>query len=214
MNGKAYPTILMTATLLLAGAVSTRAQHENHGQQKPPAQAGNQGNKRMDMQHGSMSMSKMFDDGHDVLAMAYMQNVAAFARTLRDRVDSTKPVDPDFARVAVAEMRRSFDTMQQHMTEHKRSMPAEMQSHAAMQSPAGTQSPSSTQSGAGMQSHGAMMQGEDQHLLELRQTLEHLEREVDSDSPRANKISERTAAIIKHIEMMAMSSGGHKDHKM
>lgn len=83
-----------------------------------------------------------------------------------------------------------------------------------MQSPAGMQSPSRAQPGAGMQSHGAMMQGEDQHLLELRQTLELLEREVDSNSPRANKISERAAAIIKHIEMMDMSSGGHKDHKM
>lgn len=211
MTGKAYQTILMTAALLLAGAVSTVAQHENHGQQKPPAQAGEESSKQMD---GSMNISKMMDDGHDVLAMAYMQNVAAFARTLKDRVDSAKSVDADFARAAVAEMRRSFDTMQQHMTEHKKTMPAEMQSQAGMQSHAGMQSPSGTQSGAGMQSHGAMMQGEDQHLLEIRQTLELLERQVDSNSPRANKISERAAVIIKHIEMMAMSSGGHKDHKM
>lgn len=214
MNRKAYPTILMTAALLIANAVSTTAQHENHGQQKPPAQAGQQGNKQIDMQHSSMNMSKMMEDGHDVLAMAYMQNVAAFARTLRDRVDSAKSVDADFARAAVAEMRRSFDTMQQHMTEHQRSMPAEMQSQAGMESHAAMKSPTGTQSGAGTQSHGAIMQGEDQHLLELRQTLELLEREVDSNSPRANKISERAAAIIKHIEMMAMSSGGHKDHKM
>lgn len=213
MNGKTCPTILMTGALLLAGAVSTRAQHE-HGQPKPSPPSGQQGNKQMDMQHASMNMSKMIDDGHDVLAMAYMQNVAAFARTLKDRVDSAKSVDGDFARAAVAEMRRSFDTMQQHMTEHKKTMPAEMQSQGGMQSHAGMQPPSGTQSGAGTQSQGAMMQGEDQHLLELRQTLELLEREVDSDAPRANKISERAAAIIKHIEMMAMSSGGHKDHKM
>lgn len=214
MNGKAYQAILMTAALLLAEAVSIRAQHENHGQQKPPAQANNQGNKQMDMQHGSMSMSKTIDGGHDVLAMAYMQNVRAFARALKDRVDSAKSVDADFARTAVAEMRRSFDAMQQHMTEQQRSMPAEMQSQAGMESHAAMQEPSGTQSGTGMQSHGAMMQGEDQHLLELRQTLELLEREVDSNSPRANKISERAAAIIKHIEVMAMSSGGHKDHQM
>lgn len=213
MNGKAYPTILMTATLLLAGAVSTKAQHE-HGQQKPSAPSGQQANKQMDMQHGSMNMSKMIDDGHDVLAMAYMQNVAAFAQTLKDSVDSAKSVDADFVRAAVAEMRRSFDAMQQHMTDHKRSKPVEMQSQAGMQSHAGMQPPSGTQPGAGMQSQGAMMQGEDQHLLELRQTLELLEREVDSTSPRANRIAERAAAIIKHIEMMDMSSAGHKDHKM
>lgn len=207
MNGKAYPTILMTAALLLGGAASIRAQHEQHGQQKPPAQAGQQANKQMDMKHGSMNTSKMIDDWHDVLAMAYLQRVAAFARTLKDRVDSAKSVDAEFAREAVAEMRRSFDTMQQHMTEHKRSMPAEMQSQAGMQSHAGLQSPSGTQS------YAAMMQGEDQHILELRQTLELLEREVDSSSPRGNKISERAAAIIKHIEMMDRSSGGHKDHK-
>lgn len=74
MNGKAYPTILMTVALLLGGAVSTRAQHE-HGQQKPSAPSGQQGNKQMDMQHGSMYMSRMIDDGHDVLAMAYMQTL-------------------------------------------------------------------------------------------------------------------------------------------
>lgn len=214
MNEKAYPKILMIAALLLGGAVSIRAQHEQHGQQKPPAQAGQQANKQMDMQHGSMNTSTIIDDGHDVLAMAYMQNVAAFARTLKDRVDSTKSVDVDFARVAVVEMRRSFDTMQQHMTEHKRSMPAETQSQAGMQAHAGMQTPAGTQPATGTQSHAAMMQGEDQHLLELRQTLELLEREVGSNSPRADKISERAAAIIKHIEMMAMSSGGHKDHKM
>lgn len=212
MNGKTFPPILMTVALLLGGALSTKAQHE-HGQQKPAVPSGQQGNKQqMDMQHGSMNMSKTIDDAHDVLAMAYMQNVAAFARTLTDRVDPAKSVDADFARAAVAEMRRSFDAMQQHMTEHKKTLPAEMQPEAGMQSHAGMQSPSGT--GAGMQSHGAMMQGEDQHLIELRQTLALLEREVDSNSPRANIISERAAAIINHIEMMDMSSGGHKDHKM
>lgn len=213
MYEKTFPPILMTATLLLGGAVSTRAQHE-HGLHKPSITSGQQGNRQIDVQHGSMNMSKMIDGGHDVLAMAYMQNVAAFARTLKDRVDSARSVEPDFARAVVAEMRRSFDAMQQHMTEHKRSMPVEMQSQAGMQSHAGIQSPSGTQPAAGTQSHGAMMQGEDQHLLELRQTLELLERDLDSNSPRANKISERAAAIIKHIEMMDMSSGGHKDHKM
>lgn len=214
MNEKAYPTILMTAALLLSGAVSTRAQHENHGQQKPPAQAVQQGNKKMDMQHGSMNMGTMIDDGSDVLAMAYLQSVAAFARSLKDRVDPAKSVDADFVRAVVAEMRRSFDTMQQHLTIYQRSMPADVQSQAGMQSHDDMQSPSGTQSSAAMQSHAAMMQGADQHLLELRQALELLEREVESNSPRANRISERAAEIIKHIEMMDMSSAGHKDHKI
>ena len=214
MNEKAFPQILMTVALLLAGAVSTRAQHENHGQQKPTAQAVQQGNKKMDMHHGSMNMSTMIDDGSDVLAMAYLQSVAAFARSLKDRVDPAKSVDVDFVRAVVAEMRRSFDTMQQHLTIYQRSMPADMQSQAGMQSHADMQSPSGTQSGAAMQSHGAMMQGADQHLLELRKALEFLEREVESNSPRANRISERAAEIIKHVEMMDMSSAGHKDHKI
>lgn len=213
MNEKTFPPILMTVALLLAGAVSTRAQHEN-GQQKPTAQAVQQGNKKMDMHHGLMNMSTMIDDGSDVLAMAYLQRLTAFARSLKDRVDPSKSVDADFARAVVAEMRRSFDTMQQHLTIYQRSMPAEMQSHVGMQSNSDMQSASGTQPGAAMQSHGAMMQGADQHLLELRQALELLEREVDSNSPRANRISERAAEIIKHIEMMDMSSAGHKDHKM
>lgn len=203
MNKKAFPTILMTAALLLVSAISTKAQHENHGQQKPPAQ----GNKQMDMQHGSMDMSKMVGGGHDALAKAYMQNLAAFARTLMDRVESSKSVDADFARTAVAEMRRSFDVMQQHLAEYKKTMPAETQPMASTQSSAETQSHEAM-------GHGAMTQGADQHILEIRQPLEFLEREVHSPSPRADKVSERTAAIIKHIEMMNTSSGAHKGHQM
>jgi hypothetical protein len=189
MNGKAYPMILTAAALLLASAVG-RAQHENHGQQQPPAQAGQQGNKQMDMQHASMNMSKMIDDGHDVLAMAYMQNVAAFAGTLKDRVDSTKSVDADFARSAVAEMRRSFDSIQQHHQAHMATM------------------------GSADSTMLRMMHHMDSTMAVVGEHLTALEAEVNGSAPDPGKVTEHVTAILKHHDGMSAMHGKAKPHQM
>jgi hypothetical protein len=105
--------------LVLSTAIGAAAQYEHHAQ---PAQ----------QTPGSMDVSKMMQDPHHVLAMSYMQNLTTFAKALRDQVDSTKTVDTEFARAAVSEMRRSFDAMQQHIADHMKSMPADMQSHMGM----------------------------------------------------------------------------------
>jgi hypothetical protein len=71
--------------LVLSNAIGAAAQHEHHPQTNP-------------QKPGSMDMSKMMQDPHHVLAMAYMQNLAIFAKALRDQVDSTKALDDEFAR--------------------------------------------------------------------------------------------------------------------
>ena len=167
-----FAAILM---IVLASAIGGAAQHEHHAepaQQKP----------------GSMDMSKMMQEPHHVLAMAYMQNLAAFAKALRDQTDSAKTVDGEFARAAVSEMRRSFDATQQHMADNMKSMPADMQPHMSM-----------------------MMQGMDTHLSAIKQSLTALEREILADTPSATKISASAGEIVKHIDEMGQS---HADHKM
>ena len=210
MRREVYSMALSCLVFIFASAA--RAQHEQHGQQKPPAQTGGQGN----MQHGSTGPSSLFDEPHEALMMAHLQNVATFARALSAQVEAKKAVDAAFAQAAVAEIRRNFDTMQQHLTFYRRTMPADTASHAGMQSQAGTQSHAGmqpntqTQSHSGMHSSTAMAQVSDDHLTEIRQALELLEREVYSDAPRVGKVSERAAAIVKHIVMITNSHGGHK----
>ena len=212
MRREVYSMALSCLVFIFASATAAHAQHEQHGQQKPPAQTGGQVN----MQHGSTGMSSLFDEPHEALMMAHLQSVATFAKALSGQVEARKAVDAAFAQAAVAEIRRNFDTMQQHLTFYRRIMPADTASHAGMQSQAATQSHAGmqtntqTQSHSGMHSSTGMAQVSDEHLTEVRQALEFLEREVYSDAPRAGKVSERAAAIVKHIEMMTNSHGGHK----
>jgi len=190
MKTRVYSIALMIIALAFMSAAGMAAQHEGHGAKKPPPESTKPTGKQGDTQHGSMDMSKMMQEPHHVLAMAYLQNVAGFAKALHHQVQATKTVDADFARAAVAEMRRSFDTMQQHMAEHMKAMPADMQSHTGM------------------------MQGMEAHISAIRQSLTALERDIQADAPAASKVSERAAEIIKHIDEMAHPHGGHKGHNL
>jgi hypothetical protein len=158
--------IVAIFALVFTSAIGAGAQHELQGQMKQP-------------QSGSMDMSKMMQDPHRVLATAYVQNLATFAKALRDQVDSTRSVDGEFARAAVAEMRRSFDSMQQHMADHMKAMPADMSSHMGM-----------------------MMPGMDAHVSAIKQSLTALERELQADTPSASKVSASAAEIVKHTGEM------------
>jgi hypothetical protein len=171
---KRVSLIVPILTLLLTSSAGVAAQHEHHEQMN---------------QHpsGSMDMSKMIQEPHHVLTMAYIQNLATFAKALHDQVDSTKTVDTEFARAAAAEMRRSFDAMQQQMADHMKSVPADMQSHTGM-----------------------MMQGMDSHLFAIKQSLTALEREVQADTPSTGKVSASAGEIVKHIDEMGHSHGEHK----
>lgn len=211
MKRRIYVLTLPCIALVLMSTTVARAQHEHHNQQRPPAQTAGQGN----MQHESTDVSSLFDEPHEALMMAHLQNVATFAKALSTQVEARKAVDAAFAQAAVAEIRRNFDTMQQHLAFYRRTMPADTASHAGMGAQAGPQSHAGMQpntpahSHSGMQSRLGMAQVSDDHITEIRRALELLEREVYSDAPRADKVSERAAAIVKHIEMMT-SHGGHK----
>lgn len=184
MKAKFLSVILFTIVVALISAVEVNAQHEHHGQPKPPAQ----GDKQTGMQHSSMDMTKVMREPHRVLAMTYLQNVATFTRALRDQIKSANAVNEEFARSAVAEIRRSFDAMQQHLADHKKAVPADMGAHT--------------------ETMGEM----DKHVMEIRMALELLEKDVQSGAPVANKVASRADEVIKHIEMMTGAPGEHKGH--
>jgi hypothetical protein len=176
----------MVLALLILAAISARAQEHQHqhGEKKAPAQAAGSNAH----QHSSIVTARMTEEPHHLLAMAYVENMARFAKTLRNQVDTSKSVDGDFARAAVNEIRRSFDTMQQHLGEHTRSMPA---------------------SNGGL---AGMMQAMNAHVSAIRLSITALEREIEAAAPQASKVSERAAEIIKHIDEMAHAHGEHKGH--
>ena len=90
-----------------------------------------------------------------MLAMAYHQNLATFAKSLHQQTMQASSVNVEFARAAVTEMRRSFDQMKQHHQEHMQAMNADMQTKMS-----------------------AMMQQMETHHIELNTQLTALEQEV------------------------------------
>ena len=176
--------------LVLGGATATVA-----AQGKPPAdkkvQHPPQSKDSMKMQHpdqakGMSGMSQMMNDPHHVLAMAYRDNLATFARALRAQVNQGKSVNLDLARPAVAEMRRSLDQIRQHH-----------QAHAGMM---GTQPTGAT---------STAMQHMDTHLTALNEHLDALEAEVNGATPDPKKVTDHLNGIVKECAgMSAMPAKG------
>lgn len=179
MKTRMCAIILAIITFAFVSVAGAAAQHEHqHGGQNPPAQGGK-----------PMDMSAMMNDPHHQLAMAYARNISTFAAVLHEQAGKSNSVDADLARAATAEMRRSFDAMQQHMQEHMNGMSGDMQSHMSM------------------------MQGADAHVSAIKQHLTALEREVQADTLNAKSIADHAAEIHKHADGMSGMQGGH-EHKM
>ncbi|MEO8451607.1 MAG: hypothetical protein ABI647_17570, partial [Gemmatimonadota bacterium] len=134
-------------------------------------------------------MAGMMGGPHQVLAMAYRDNLATFARAVHADVARSKMVNVDIATPAVAEMRRSFEQMQQH--------------HQAHMSAAGD----------GMKSSMAgMMPDMEKHLTALAEHLTALETELHASAPSPAKVSEHTAEILKQCSGMSTMHGNAKTH--
>jgi len=141
--------------------------------------------------NGMQGMSGMMEGPHHVLAMAYRDNLATFARALRAQVTQSKTVNLDLARPAVAEMRRSFDQMKQH--------------HLAQMTMMGDQTEPAMS--------GTMQQMET-HIAALNEHLTALESEVNASTPDPKKVSEHTTEILKQCAGMSARSGKAKPHQM
>ena len=121
----------------------------------------------------------MASEPHHVLARAYHQNLAVFARALQEQAARPGALNIEFTRSAVSEMRRSFDQMQSHHQEHMKTMSPEM--HASM---------------------SEMMQQMETHRTELNTQLKVLEREAQSSTSDVKAIATAAADIHKHLDAM------------
>ena len=180
MKTKVISTLLLALSL---GAFSATAiaQHEGHSTKKTPANPAAQGK----------MMMEMAKEPHHVLAMAYHQNLATFAKSLHEQTMQASSVNVEFARAAVTEMRRSFDQMKQHHQAHMQTMSAEM--HTKM---------------------SEMMKQMETHQTELNTQLMALEQEVNAATPDAKKVSNLAASVHTHLDAMSKMHEGGKGGKM
>lgn len=183
MKTNAISTILMALSLGAFGTMATIAQ--TNKVQSPSA---TQGMKEMSHDHMMMNMA---NEPHHVLAMAYKDNLMNFAKALREQAAKAKTVDLEFARAAVAEMKRSFDQMQEHHQDHMKTMDETMKTQMA-----------------------DMMKQMDAHHSAIQEHLAALDKEVQTSAPDAKGISTHVAEILKQCDGMAKMHGGSMEHKM
>jgi hypothetical protein len=188
MKHKLNARILSAAfvALSLTGATAF-AQHEHHGGQKP-SQSGQKQEQHKGHDAGQ-GMAGMMAEPHHLLAMAHHESMAAFARALNRHTAGTGTLNAEFARNAVAEIRRNFDQMARHHHDHMQTM-----------------------SGAARTQMDAMMKQMEPHHAKMREHLEALERETGGAQPDRQRVATHAAEFVKHLDEMSKMHGGHAGH--
>ena len=199
MKNKHLTAVLAAFVLALTSAITfAQDQHQHqHPTEKPASQSSEQKQQHMSHDMSKMDMSAMMKEPHHLLAMAYMHNVGVFAKAINEHATSSSVIDAEFARIAVAEIRRSLDEHDKHMKEH-------MQAAAHQQMMSGD-----------MRSHMEQMMKEmDTHQAKLKAAVAALEKDVQGSSLDAKQIAADSADIVKHLDEMSKMQGGHEGHKM
>jgi hypothetical protein len=222
---KKYNSTITTAVVLLCWAVvsiTTPAQREVYGGQKPLAQ-GNRRQPEMRRQGGQMEMSVM--TLNNLLVMSYLQNIATYARLLRDQVQQCGSVDGDFARDVTAEIWRNFDQLDRYRQEQISMMQGgmrmgAMRDHSSMSASAPSEYLALREIGAERGSLTPpspavhrdqmtdMMRRMEACLTRLSAHLIELERETGAACPNPKWVLEHTNAILQLIDEMSMARGG------
>jgi len=222
---KKYNFAITTATVLLCWAgvgVATPAQREVYGGQKPPAQD-NRRQSEMRLQGGQMEVSMM--TLNYLLAMSYLQNIATYARLLRDQIQQCGSVDGDFARDVTAEIWRNFDQLDRYRREQMAMSQGGMRTvamgdHSSMAANAPSEYLALREIGAergpltppspvvqGNQTTDTMRRME-VCLMRLSAHLIELERETGAANPNPKWVLEHTNAILRLIYEMSTTRGG------
>jgi hypothetical protein len=224
---KCNSVIMAVAVLLCWAAVDvvTLAQHEGHGGQKPSAQD-NRRQPEMRRRGGQVEMPIMTMTLNNLLAMSYLQNIATYARLLRDQVQQCGSVDGDFARDVTAEIWRSFDQLDRYrqeqigMTQGRMRMGA-MRDHSSMAASApseylalreiGAERGSLTPPSPAVQGNQMTdtMRRLEACLTRLSARLIELERETGAANPNPKWVLEHTNAILRLLDEMSTTHGGN-----
>lgn len=174
---------LLAATafmLVLLVPSAAWAQHKHTlGEPKKPGMAGM-----------NSEMAMMMKSPHHLLMTAHMKSMSDFARALRDQAVRPEPLDVEFARAAVAELRHNLDTMEAIHQKHMETMSAEMKSKMQM-----------------------MMEKMEKESSMVKDQVGALEADVQADTPDSKQVAAHANALLKHFGMMATMHGGSKAGK-
>jgi len=139
--------------------------------------------KKTGMSSMQSEMSEMMQSPHHKLMMAYMKSMSEFATTLHDQAVKAAPLDVEFARAAVAELRHNLDAAELLHQKHMGMMNAEMQSKMK-----------------------AMMEKMDKDRTMLKDQVTALETDVSADKPDAKQVAAHADSLLKHLHMMSSMS--------
>src|SRR5262245_32215337 len=174
-------------------------------------------------QGGQMTMS--ITTLNNLLAMSYLQNIATYARLLRDQIQQCGSVDGDFARDVTAEIWRSFDQLdcyrreQMAMTQggmgtvavgDHSSMAANAPSEYLALREIGAERGPLTPPSPAVQGNQMtdMMRRMDACLTRLGAHLIELERETGAACPNPKWALEHTNAILQILDEISTTRGG------
>ena len=222
---KKYNLVITTAAILLywaAAGVTTLAQHEGHGRQKPSTQDNRQ-RPEMRRQCGQMEISMPMPNHLPVVD--YLQNMAALTSQLRDQIQQCGSINGDFARDVTAEIWRGFDQLdryrrkQMDMTQGGMRTVA-MRDHSSMAANAPSEYLALREIGAERGAltppspavHGDQMTDTMRRmeacLTRLSAHLIELERETGAANPDPKWVLEHTNAILRLLDEMSTMRGG------
>lgn len=160
--------VAIAALVIFLPAFSTQLQaHETPGSMR-----------QMMQQHPEMKKEMMANPQH-MLMMAYHSNMMTFSHKLMKVARQGETVPREFARTAIAEMRRSTEEMERYRAEAMRNVPADVKEHGDMQK---------------------MM---DQHLVDVKTHLRELENLARADRIPSQDVLKHLEAMIEGCEGMA-----------
>lgn len=159
------PTIIVAVVLLTSSGTFAQQKYAQSGQKKTGMKS---------------EMATMMQSPHHQLMMAYMRTMADFAKTLRDQAVKPAPLDVEFARATVAELRHSLDAMEALHQKHMGMMSAEMQTNMK-----------------------TMMEKMEKDRTMVKDHVAALETAVQVDKPDSKQVASHANALLKQLGMMS-----------
>lgn len=181
MKKNVYRISLAIIALMMFGGTAALAQSRTqprYADQAASAQAGKKQQGRVNHDILMRDVSTMTNEPHHVLALAFMQNLATFAKTLSDQAQGETPLSADFARAAVSEIRRNFDEANTHHQEHVKAMRP------------------------GRPSRMSAMTDMDMRDSPLRAAIDTLDKDVQNYTLNSRQIATDCAVVLKRLDEM------------
>jgi hypothetical protein len=183
MKTRTYGTLLFVLALLVMSAATSQAQteHQQEGGDKKTAIAPiKKGQKFLDQEMVKLEVSSRTNEPHFVMAMAYLQTIASFAKTLQDQAAGDRQLSADFARAAVDEIIRSLDKAKDHRQEHLKTMSPDIRVRLA-----------------------AMIKAMDLQHAKLKDAVDVLDKDVRNYTLDAKQIATDSTAILKQLDALS-----------